>query len=815
MALRYVYDKRTSHLIFEGESVTSIPSFIHLPLLQAVVTVVLPAGLRDIGDHAFEKCTSLREIELNEGIESIGAGAFVGCTSIARICIPSTVSKIGARAFNECTSLIELQLCEGHLREIDQSFQGCTSLERITFPSTLHNIWGGSFDRCITLKELHLCEGIKRIDVAFQGCTLLATIHIPSSLELIGTDVRIRRDGAPFANCTAITNLVIPATVDTVGLKAFNGCTSLENVQLCDGVRHIFGAFQECTSLTTITIPSSIVDIHAGAFDHCSSLTEVNLSEGIEILGPSFQRCLSLRQVNLPSTIKECVAFSQCSRLEEIRLSEGLQSIFRMRACAFTHVNLPSTVVKVVDGAFNNCNKLEEIHMNEGLQIIDGFNECISLKSISIPSTVATIDSHSFWDCDSLTEVHLCEGLETIDQSFRWCISLTQISIPSTVSRIDRSFINCFSLVEVHLCEGIEIIHKATFRRAPLLHLNIPSTVNDIELDAFQDCSFLRNIAVSPSSTPGKIDLDKSFKQFLYIDCSFDDLRTRFDGLPIHRACFYLSHESAESDNKVELLKNLVVHHADHCAKVDCLGMTPLHVLTCSAIRDLGLYQFIIDKNPDAMNVKDKWGEVPLVYLLISGPPIEIIHYFLETHRRKWGAMPFDFSQMILSIAYFKSAEYVRRMVRTLLPYFSGLVVNWAFILDTSMTRYIVSVYVFRVLVEFSVSTRANCMSTEHRDEIDDLIDVMESELELGDEGICTPEFDMYRTLYRRVTDFVKLHSEFLMNVSTNLELALWRLMLTMTDSTVDIDDSEARMNVRANCGNTFQVVIPNVLSYL
>ena len=187
-----------------------------------------------------------------------------------------------------------------------------------------------------------------------------------------------------------------------------------------------------------------------------------------------------------------------------------------MCACAFTHVILPSTVVELVDGAFNNCTELEEIHLNEGLQRFDGFNDCASLKSISIPSTVTEIIC-SFEDCTSLVEVQLCEGLETIDESFCGCTSLMQISIPSTISGIDSSFIDCFSLVEVHLCEGLETISKATFRRVPLLHLNIPSTITAIELDAFQDCTFLRNIAVSPSSTPGKIDLDESFKQFLCI----------------------------------------------------------------------------------------------------------------------------------------------------------------------------------------------------------------------------------------------------------------------------------------------------------
>ena len=169
--------------------------------------------------------------------------------------------------------------------------------------------------------------------------------------------------------------------------------------------------------------------------------------------------------------------------------------------------------------------------------------------------------------------------------------------------------------------------------------------------------------------------------------------------------------------------------------------------------------------------------------------------------------MPFDFSQMILSIAHFKSAEYVRLMVRTLLPYFPGLVVNWAFILDNSVTRYNVSLIVFRALVELSVSIRANCMSAEHKEKLDRVIDDLESEL--SDD----PNFGMYRNVRRKVADYIRRHNEFLMYVSTNLELALWRVVLT--ESSLDINDSEARMNIRANCGNTFQVVIPNVLSFL
>ena len=213
-----------------------------------------------------------------------------------------------------------------------------------------------------------------------------------------------------------------------------------------------------------------------------------------------------------------------------------------------------------------------------------------------------------------------------------------------------------------------------------------------------QGCPFLRNIDVSPSSTPGQIDLHKSFSHFAGVDCSFDDLRTRFGGLPIHRACFYLSHQSSEAVNHVEWLKNIVIRHIDHCARVDCLGMTPLHVLACSAVHDLGLYQFVVEKYPDAMIAKDKWGEAPVVYILLSGAPETVVHYFLETHKRNWDVMPFDISEMVKKLAICRSGEYVQRMVKTLKPYFSNAEIDWRQILAEAM-RCRVSLSLFRDLV--------------------------------------------------------------------------------------------------------------------
>lgn len=54
----------------------------------------------------------------------------------------------------------------------------------------------------------------------------------------------------------------------------FSGCTSLENVEIEDGLGRIFcHAFQNCTSLKEIYIPASVYMIDQFAFEGCTNLT--------------------------------------------------------------------------------------------------------------------------------------------------------------------------------------------------------------------------------------------------------------------------------------------------------------------------------------------------------------------------------------------------------------------------------------------------------------------------------------------------------------------------------------------------------------
>jgi hypothetical protein len=57
--------------------------------------VHLPSTTRMVGAHSFGRCAQLTEVVLNEGLESILAGAFGGGNRIQRFVIPATVDQLG------------------------------------------------------------------------------------------------------------------------------------------------------------------------------------------------------------------------------------------------------------------------------------------------------------------------------------------------------------------------------------------------------------------------------------------------------------------------------------------------------------------------------------------------------------------------------------------------------------------------------------------------------------------------------------------------------------------------------------------------
>ena len=102
-------------------------------------------------------------------------------------------------------------------------------------------------------------------------------------------------------------------------------------------------------------------------------------------------------------------------------------------------MDIPSSVLKIEEGAFSGCCDLKEVKLPDGLKSIEKytFEGCSSLRKVYIPDSVARIKSGAF-DCRSLSNIIIPNGVLCIDAYAIGCGSLEKIIIPSSVTSIGR-----------------------------------------------------------------------------------------------------------------------------------------------------------------------------------------------------------------------------------------------------------------------------------------------------------------------------------------------------------------------------------------
>ncbi|MBQ2877456.1 MAG: leucine-rich repeat domain-containing protein [Bacteroidaceae bacterium] len=219
-------------------SVTAIGDFAFLRC-SGLTSVTIPSSVTTIGEGAFYDCTDLTSVTIGNGVNTIGNSAFNGCTGLESVTIPSNVTTLGADAFNNCSGLTSIVVESGNTRY--DSREGCNAIIE-TATNTL--ITG--------CKNTVIPESVTEIGAyAFCNCTGLTSISMPNSVTKLGNNA--------FMNCTGLRSVTIGEGVTTIGDYAFNGCTNLETILIGKGVATIaYRAFYNCTGLASIYLTGDV-----------------------------------------------------------------------------------------------------------------------------------------------------------------------------------------------------------------------------------------------------------------------------------------------------------------------------------------------------------------------------------------------------------------------------------------------------------------------------------------------------------------------------------------------------------------------------
>ena len=99
--------------------------------------IVIPDGVRVIGNYSFRNCFALEEVTIPESVTSIGALAFGGCRNLRHVELPGHLESIGHLAFCRCESLASVVLPDSVGEVGYGAFMGCASLSSVHLPDGL------------------------------------------------------------------------------------------------------------------------------------------------------------------------------------------------------------------------------------------------------------------------------------------------------------------------------------------------------------------------------------------------------------------------------------------------------------------------------------------------------------------------------------------------------------------------------------------------------------------------------------------------------------------------------------------------------
>ncbi len=490
--------------------------------------------VEEIGEYAFSNIVAKNSeykttVDIRGTIKKIPTGMFMNSTTLERVRFPDSCTEIGESSF---------VLAGSHSKStsggIDLSLNNCSKIGENAFS-------GAKFKN----KDLDLPSVVEIGKNAFKDGgstkkTLIKTITIGSSCTYIGekafspssalTAVTINSDvlgsDSIFDGCTSLDTVNLSG-VTQIGPSVFKGCESLTSIDMTNITNIGVSAF-EGTGLTSVTIPSTVSSVGMKAFFGCTSLTTMIFNNTMETLPESiFEGCSVLKSIKVPNGLKN---LSQKSFKGTVALDVGsviwdatIEDVLGWP----TNVFEGSGVIKL-DPTKEGSNlgyHLIKLNLANG----SSFNSISILVSVTdkldtlgydytykLPSDlIAIYDYSGKWtkvsispdntkyqaylgvlysgDGKTLLKAPYCydaedtlETLTTIGPRSFSGTNLQTIYIPEGVTSIgEYAFSGCATLQSVNLPESLKTIGRNAFENTQINRLVLPASVESIGRSAF------------------------------------------------------------------------------------------------------------------------------------------------------------------------------------------------------------------------------------------------------------------------------------------------------------------------------------------
>ena len=473
----WVFDgcKALSELIFEGNSVNKIGEYAFYN--TALTELAIPEKVTFIPHNMAYGCKQLVKVTTGENVETIDYEAFGGCPSLAYFnseeeglfVMPKSLRNLNAGAFMYAASMKKVELNDGlevigdgafaaYYRYSDRTNESVGLIE-ITIPATVTSLGEGLFEAdkyltnitiLSTKTDFETYEGImyRKSTQTLAYCPIAKVAEVLSIRE--GT---VGVEDFAFANTLAINKVICPSSLKEIGTGAFQ-LSNISQVELNDGLLQIGEAsFYLLEDLTAVTIPASVEIIENHAFFMCTGLSTLIFENGshLKTLGREVFSSTSIATVEIPASVTEMGigVFQNCKKLTTVTFGEGSELEYiaqnTFNSSGLESIVLPESVKELHYNSLS-YNNLTQIDLKNVVSIGQQVFTSTKLVSIHIPATVTEIGVHSFSQIPTLEKVTFAEDstLAIISNyAFYDDTAIKELILPASVTNINMAaFVN-------------------------------------------------------------------------------------------------------------------------------------------------------------------------------------------------------------------------------------------------------------------------------------------------------------------------------------------------------------------------------------
>ncbi|MCR5725967.1 MAG: leucine-rich repeat domain-containing protein [Lachnospiraceae bacterium] len=413
--------------------------------------VDIPEGVHTIGDGVFKGMSWITKVKLPSTLKKIGEGAFKGCRQLKNMDFPSGLTEIGEYAFHRCHSIEEMIFPISMTRVGSHAFLYCDGLKKVVMEGPIH-LGRAVFSHNMSLEEISLnreLDDSNFADEVFEGCICLRKISLSGKVYEVDNLIKAMNSTSAFPGVikSIAKSVYHSLQIEDGILYTFN--INLKTISLPEGIKVIGkGCFFDKKGIVSITLPESLNEIRANAFLNCVSLEEITVkNENILLDDKAFRGCCNLKRVNISG---------KTYMLEDEPDNE-----------------LASRIRDQILGDFYISGKILVRYMGDEEQI-------------KLPKEVEIIGERCFFGNERLKVVTCPENLTEIrEQAFEGCVALQNVILSDKLKRVEReAFAECKKMLKCNLPVTVEYVGKYAFRRCYTLPVFDPWPKN-AELDPY------------------------------------------------------------------------------------------------------------------------------------------------------------------------------------------------------------------------------------------------------------------------------------------------------------------------------------------